>query len=90
MANIKAMKKDIKRNAKKRLSNTEAKSAAKTYIKKVRVACNEERLDDAKTALSRAVKALDKAVQRGIIHKNQAARRKSRVAKLVQSGASAN
>ncbi len=85
MANIKSMKKDIKRNEKKRLANTEVRTSLKTYIKKVRVSCNDQNVETATTSLSRAVKALDKAVQRGIIHKNQASRRKSRIAQLVQS-----
>lgn len=78
MANIKSSKKDIKRSGRKRLVNNSVKSAIKTQIKKVRVATDPE---VAASALTVAVKALDKAAQRGIIHKNQAARRKSRIAK---------
>lgn len=77
MPNIKSMKKDLKRNAKKNERNTSAKSALKTFIKKARTATGEETAK----AVSLATKHLDKAAERGIIHKNQAARRKSRLMK---------
>ena len=82
MANIRSSKKDIRRSSKRRLVNQGVKSALKTYIKKAKAAA-----DPASTV--QAVKALDKAVQRGIIHKNQAARRKSRLAKAVNAAAKA-
>lgn len=75
MANIKSQKKDLRRIAKRQPVNHAVKSSLKTYIKKARIAPVEGSAD----AVSKAVKALDKAVQRGIIHKNQAARRKSRL-----------
>jgi small subunit ribosomal protein S20 len=81
MANIKSSKKDLKRNAKRRARNQATKSALKTYIKKVRQAVTVGTDDAVKPALVSAIKQLDKAAQRGIIHKNQAARRKSRIAK---------
>ena len=94
MANIKSSKKDLKRNAKRRAKNTEVKSALKTYVKKVRVASAAtpaKPVDSAtvQTNLNTAIKALDKAVQRGVIHKNQAARRKSRIAKLANKALAA-
>lgn len=82
MANIRSSKKDIRRSSKRRLVNQGVKSALKTYIKKAKAAA-----DPAATV--QAVKALDKAVQRGIIHRNQAARRKSRLAKAVNAAAKA-
>ncbi len=81
MANIKSSKKDLKRNAKRRVRNQSTKSALKTYIKKVRTAVATADAVIVKENLTYAVKFLDKAAQRGIIHKNQAARRKSRIAK---------
>jgi len=85
MANIKSSKKDLKRNAKNRARNTATKSALKTYVKKVRVAVHAGEAEAVKTTLTTAVKNLDKAAQRGIIHKNQAARRKSRIAKAANA-----
>jgi len=78
MANIKSSKKDLRRTLKRRTHNTSIKTALKTYVKRVKSSANET---DAKSALVHAVSAIDKAAQSGIIHKNQAARRKSRVAK---------
>ncbi|HWD41939.1 MAG TPA: 30S ribosomal protein S20 [Fimbriimonas sp.] len=85
MANIKSSKKDLKRNAKNRARNVATKSALKTYVKKVRQATPET----VGAALTTAIKQLDKAAQRGIIHKNQAARRKSRIAKAANAAAKA-
>ena len=87
MANTKSSKKDMRRSAKKRIRNTGVKSALKTYVKKVRVAATSGEADATKTALTTAISALDKAAQRGIIHKNQAARRKSRIAKAANKAA---
>jgi small subunit ribosomal protein S20 len=91
MANIKSSKKDIKRNAKNRERNTSTKSALKTYIKKVRTAAAAPQVNaEAVTSnLVIAVKNLDKAAQRGIIHPNQAARRKSRIAKAANKALAA-
>lgn len=81
MANTKSSKKDIKRSEKRRLRNQSIKTALKTYVKKTRVAAAAGDAEVTSTSLSAAYKALDKAVQNGTIHKNQAARRKSRIAK---------
>lgn len=81
MANIKSSKKDIKRSQKQRLINQSVKSGLKTHVKKVRTAASAGDAEAVKAALVGAVKSLDKAAQRGIIHKNQAARRKSRIAR---------
>ncbi len=86
MPNIKSMKKDLKRNAKKHDRNTATKTALKTYIKRARLATGTE---ESAEAVRMAVKKLDKAAERGIIHKNQAARRKSRVMKAAAKAAKA-
>ncbi|MBV6458316.1 MAG: 30S ribosomal protein S20 [Fimbriimonadaceae bacterium] len=80
MANIQSMKKDLRRNEKARVVNQAVKSSLKTYVKKVRTAAAANDEAKAAEALTAAYKAIDKAAQRGIIHKNQAARRKSRAA----------
>ncbi len=82
MANIRSSKKDLRRSARKRVRNQMVRTSLKTYIKKVKTATD---ATEAQTALSAAAKALDKAVQRGIIHKNQAARRQSRAAKAANA-----
>ncbi len=78
MANKRSSKKDLRRTAKRTVRNKAARTALKTYVKKVRTAATGT---EAAAALTTVQKMLDKAVQRGIIHKNQAARRKSRAAK---------
>ncbi|CDM68646.1 30S ribosomal protein S20 [Clostridium bornimense] len=84
MANIKSAKKRIKVTEKKTLRNKMIKSALKTTIKKFEVAVAAGNTEEATVAFGAAVKALDMAASKGIIHKNKAARGKSRLnAKLV-------
>ncbi len=85
MANIKSQKKRIRTNEAARLRNRAAKSELKTLVKHVRVAVEEGDAEAAKAAAGRAIKRLDQAAAKGIIHKNQAANRKSGVQKLVNS-----
>ena len=89
MANKKSSKKDIRRIVKKTARNKATKTALKTYVKKVRTAVTAHDVAEVKTALTTAQKMLDKAAQRGIIHKNQASRRKSRIAKAANKAAAA-
>ena len=84
MANLKSSKKDIRRSLKAHANNSATKSSLKTYIKKAKKAGEASDDKAAAAALTVAVKALDKATQKGVIHKNQAARRKSRLAKSVR------
>ncbi len=83
MPNIKSVKKDVIKSRKNHERNISAKSAMKTFIKKARIAVDTPNAQVAETseALRLAIKAIDKTAQRGIIHKNQAARRKSRLMK---------
>ena len=89
MANKRSSKKDIRRIAKRTVQNKAVRTSLKTYTKKVRVAAATGEAEATKGALELAVKNLDKAAQRGIIHKNQAARRKSRIAKAANKAAAA-
>jgi len=79
--NIKSRVKDIKKNRANRLRNMSAKSAIKTACKKLVGKLDEKDPDQAKEALRAAQKTIDTTWSRGIIHKNQAARRKSRLAR---------
>lgn len=85
MANIPSSKKDLKRSEKRRVVNQGVKSALKTFVKKTRVAAASGDVEATKASLTTAVKAMDKAVQRGILHKKAAARRKSRLAKAANA-----
>ena len=81
MANIKSQKKRILTNEKARLRNNAVKSELKTAIRAVANAVESADKDAAATALVAASRKLDKAVSKGVIHKNQAANRKSAIAK---------
>ena len=83
MANIKSQLKRIKTNEKARQRNVAVKSALKTVVRRVRTAAEAGDAVAAEAALLTANKALDKAASKGVIHKNQAANRKSGLAKQV-------
>ena len=77
MANIKSAKKRIKITETKTLRNKMIKSSLKTAIKKFEVVTTKE---EATAAFAVAARALDMSVSKGVIHKNMAARKKSRLA----------
>ena len=81
MANIKSQIKRNKPNEKARLRNKAVKSSLKTAVKKFRTAAAAGDAATATTLLKDAARSLDKAASKGVIHKNQAANRKSALAK---------
>ena len=81
MANIKSQIKRIKTNEKARLRNKSVKSSLKTAIRKFREAAAAGDATAASTHLQTASRQLDKAASKGVIHANQAANRKSAMAK---------
>ncbi|ABS74745.1 30S ribosomal protein S20 [Bacillus sp. L381] len=83
MPNIKSAIKRTKTNNERRAHNATIKSAMRTAIKQVEASVANNEADKAKTALSEAAKRIDKAVKTGLVHKNAAARYKSRLAKQV-------
>ncbi|WP_375387872.1 30S ribosomal protein S20 [uncultured Amnibacterium sp.] len=83
MANIKSQIKRIATNKKATDRNKAVKSELKTHVRAVRTAVSAGDKDKAVAALGVASKKLDKAVSKGVIHKNQAANRKSAIAKQV-------
>lgn len=85
MANIKSQKKRIKTAEKARQRNKAVRSELKTAVKRVQAAAEQGDAELAKTEAAKASRLLDKAASKGIIHKNQAAQRKSGVAKLANS-----
>ena len=82
MANIKSRKKRILTNAKSAERNKAVKSELKTRVKNAVAASGSETGED---SLRLAVKRLDMAAAKGVIHKNQAARRKSRLMKKINA-----
>ncbi len=83
MANIKSQIKRIKTNEKARQRNVAVKSALKTAVRRVHKATESGDAAAASAAFQVAAKQLDKAASKGVIHKNQAANRKSGLAKQV-------
>jgi len=79
LPNIKSVVKDVKKSAERRARNVAVKSKIKTYIKKARTTITAGDEQAIKTAVSLASSVVDKAAEKGIIHKNAAARRKSRI-----------
>ena len=77
MPNIKSVMKDVKRSRERHERNIAVKSKIKTMVKKARSAGE----DEVKQAVSAASSIIDRAAEKGIIHKNAAARRKSRLMK---------
>lgn len=83
MANIKSSKKRVLIAERNRLRNVAMKSSIKTAVKKVLELSAGEDKEALKAALSKAYQLCDKAVAKGILHKNTAARKKSRLTKAV-------
>ena len=81
MANIKSQIKRNKQNEKARLRNKAVKSSLRTSVRKFREAADSGDVDAATQAMRAASKQLDMAASKGVIHKNQAANRKSAIAR---------
>lgn len=79
MANIKSQIKRNKQNQAARLRNRVYRGSARTFIRKAQSAIRTENSELAETEVLKAIRALDKAASKGVIHKNNAARRKSRL-----------
>ena len=82
MANIKSQIKRIKTNAKRTERNKAVKSELRTWIRKFRLAADSGDKDATAEALKAASRKLDKAVSKGVLHQNQAANKKSAMAKV--------
>jgi small subunit ribosomal protein S20 len=85
VANIKSQIKRNKQNEKARLRNKAVKSELKTSVRKFREAAATGNLEEATLAMRAASVKLDKAASKGVIHKNQAANRKSAIAKRTEA-----
>ena len=85
MANIKSAKKRARNSEKSRAQNAAARSRLRTYIKKVLHAVAAGDLDKARAAFREAQPVIDSSVTKGLIHKNKAARSKSRLSARVKA-----
>ena len=88
MANIKSQIKRIRTNEEARQRNKAVKSEVKTSIRKFRDAADSGDATATQVALVEASRQLDKAASKGVIHRNQAANRKSALAKALNTKAS--
>jgi small subunit ribosomal protein S20 len=89
VANTKSAKKRARQSEKRRQRNTSARSMLRTAIKKVIKAIEAGDLDGAKAAYAKAEPVLDRYAARGLIHRNKAARHKSRLMQRIHHAASA-
>ncbi|HLQ97979.1 MAG TPA: 30S ribosomal protein S20 [Candidatus Dormibacteraeota bacterium] len=85
MANLKSAIKRVRTNDTKRLLNQSFKSEMRSHIKQVETLVEAKDVENAKKAFQEASRKIDKTVQKGIIHKNNGNRQKSRLAKKIKS-----
>lgn len=89
MPRTKSGEKALRVSQRKRDQNKPVRSQVKTYVKKAERLISSNELESARDAVKRATAALDRAAQKGVIHPNNAARRKSRLMKKLNTSASA-
>lgn len=85
MARIKSAVKNIRKSRKRRDINRARRSALRTQIKKMRVLLEKKQGSEARKALPTALSTIDRAVSKGVLHRNAAARHKSRLMRHVAS-----
>ncbi len=83
MAHHKSAKKRIRQNEKKRLQNRHHRTTMRSVVKRFEQAIEEKKTDEAKALLKDTVSIIDRAVSKGVIHKNTASRSVSRLSKKV-------
>ena len=88
MANIKSALKRAKKAKVRALRNRMVKSSLKTSIKRFEEAVQKANVEEAKSFLNKAIKLIDKAAAKGVIHQNNAANKKSRLTKIFNKIAS--
>lgn len=83
MATHKSAEKRARQNKKRQLRNVSVKSSVKTRLKAVLSAVGEKKKDDSREALAKAIAVIDKAASKGVLHKNTASRKISRLTRKV-------
>jgi len=81
LPNIKSVMKDVKKSRERRLRNASERSRMKTFVKKARTSIESGEKAAAQQAVSAAASVIDKAAEKGVVHRRAAARRKSRLMK---------
>ena len=85
MANHKSAIKKMRQDEKRRIRNKSYKTRVKNVVKEVETALNDQNREAAEQAFQNAVSVIDRVASKGIIHKNKAARKKSRLAKRIHA-----
>ena len=85
MAITKSAKKALRKSLTRREKNFSNRKHLKNLLKEMRTLVSEKKIEEAKKLLPKAYKTLDKAAKKGLIKKNTASRKKSRITKLVKS-----
>ena len=85
MPQIKSSIRSVKTDAERRAKNFAVKSTVKTAVRKTVENVAAGKVEEAATLLAKAASTIDKAVSKGVLHKNAAARKKSRLAKKVNA-----
>lgn len=85
VANLKSAVKRIRTNEKKRIQNRVVKSDMRTHIKRLEQLIQTNDVENAKEAYAQTVRKIDKAVQKGVIHRNNGNRQKTRLAKKIRN-----
>ena len=85
MANSAQARKRARQNTKRRQHSASQRSMIRTYLKRVNAAIEAKDYDTATTAYNKAVPVIDRMADKGIIHKNKAARHKSRLNKAIKA-----
>jgi len=89
LANIKSAAKKARQSLKHRELNRYFKTTTRTFVKRANTQIEKKELTSAEDTVRQAIKALDTAAQKGIIHRNNAARRKSRLMKALNQAKTA-
>ena len=89
MANTRSALKRIRTSEKRRVRNMAVRTGVRTAVKTTRTALAGSDVQEARASLARAIQLLDKAVTKGVVHKNAAARKKSRLTRQLNALAAA-
>jgi small subunit ribosomal protein S20 len=89
MANTRSALKRIRQSEKRRIRNIAVRTGVRTAVKSARTSLAGRNVEEARADLARAIQLLDKAVTKGVVHRNAAARKKSRLTRQLNALAAA-
>jgi len=85
LPNTRSAAKRVRQNERRRLRNRMHKGRARTYVRRALALIEAGEIDEAEAVVRQAISALDRALERGVLHKNTVARRKSRLMKRLNA-----